>query len=326
MTERFAYDPYGNVTVLSASWGSASDNTWQIRFQGMWLDNTTGLYKTLNRDYSPTEARWIEADPAGYGNGSNLYQALDSDPASLLDPAGLEPTTQPALTVGGGQSVPLADNQASDGYGTVGVNTSTSINFVHVAQGEDYRDTDGVSLQFNASKAGCSCHWYQWVTVHLYKFDNKAGYVEQQDVDVPFSVRNHPEQDYTLSSGHRYLDVKPNSTTPAYDELGLHGDVPTGGIWIYDNPTANNIRKLENNTDKVVMSFVSVLVCDGKVRYTVQWQVSSDEVTPQKQQVTAAGPASSLPDFAQSPSWHTGIPAGQDENKTYRNPVARNAW
>src|SRR5208282_154362 len=92
--ERFAYDPYGNVTVLTASWGASSDAAWQIRFQGMWLDNTTGLYKTLNRDYSTTEARWIEADPAGYVDGSSRYQAFESGPANKRDPAGLAPVPQ----------------------------------------------------------------------------------------------------------------------------------------------------------------------------------------------------------------------------------------
>ncbi|MCU1226624.1 MAG: hypothetical protein JWQ42_4717 [Edaphobacter sp.] len=40
--------------------------------------------------YSPTLGRWMEQDPAGYVEGSSLYQYERSDPINLLDPAGLD--------------------------------------------------------------------------------------------------------------------------------------------------------------------------------------------------------------------------------------------
>jgi len=87
--QRFVYDPYGNMTVLSAAWTPQSDlfDT-QIGFQGMWLDQASGLYHTANRDYSAALGRWVEVDPAGYVNGPNGFQFTSDAPAAALDPSG----------------------------------------------------------------------------------------------------------------------------------------------------------------------------------------------------------------------------------------------
>jgi len=90
VVQRYVYDPYGNMTVLSAAWTPQSDlfNT-QVGFQGMWLDAASGLYHTLNRDYSAALGRWMEQDPAGYVNGDNLSQFLMDLPENAVDPDGL---------------------------------------------------------------------------------------------------------------------------------------------------------------------------------------------------------------------------------------------
>jgi len=57
--------------------------------------------------YSPTLGRWLERDPAGYVDGANLYEALNSDPIGYVDPMGLQAgntTTQPVAQPGGGNS------------------------------------------------------------------------------------------------------------------------------------------------------------------------------------------------------------------------------
>ena len=87
--ERFIYDPYGTVTVLSPSWTTTTDAYgWTTLFQGMRLNAYTGLYHTLNREYSATLGRWMQADPAGYVNGSSLYESLGGSPTNLVDPSG----------------------------------------------------------------------------------------------------------------------------------------------------------------------------------------------------------------------------------------------
>lgn len=39
--------------------------------------------------YSPTLGRWMQMDPAGYVDGANLYQFVNSQPVNGTDPAGL---------------------------------------------------------------------------------------------------------------------------------------------------------------------------------------------------------------------------------------------
>jgi uncharacterized delta-60 repeat protein/RHS repeat-associated protein len=92
VVQRFQYDPYGTVTVLSPSWSSTTDAyNWKYLFQGMRYDPVTGLYETPNRDLNPATDTWLQADPAGYVDGSNLYQALDARPTTLNDALGLDP-------------------------------------------------------------------------------------------------------------------------------------------------------------------------------------------------------------------------------------------
>ena len=58
-------------------------------FQGMPLDPATGLYYERARWYSPSLGTWVSQDPAGYINGANTYQFVESDPVGKADPDGL---------------------------------------------------------------------------------------------------------------------------------------------------------------------------------------------------------------------------------------------
>jgi RHS repeat-associated protein len=95
--ERFAYDPYGARTVLTASWSVTSDSyNWVYGFQGGRLDPLTGLVNFRNRDLNPTTGTWMEQDPAGYIDSANLYQFVDGSPAAGADPMGLDGSVVPA--------------------------------------------------------------------------------------------------------------------------------------------------------------------------------------------------------------------------------------
>ncbi len=48
--------------------------------------------------YSPTVGTWLEADPANYIDGSDVYQFEDARPLILKDPSGLEPFQGPRPT------------------------------------------------------------------------------------------------------------------------------------------------------------------------------------------------------------------------------------
>ncbi len=90
VTQRFAYSPYGTITVLTSDWSTTGETPLASNlYQGMTLDPVTGLYYARNRNYSPSLGRWINQDPAGYINGANTYQFVMSNPLSYVDPIGL---------------------------------------------------------------------------------------------------------------------------------------------------------------------------------------------------------------------------------------------
>ena len=86
------YDPYGAVTILSASWTTLSSSAyaWKYGFQGRPLDTTTGLYDFRYRPESATLDRWPKVDPSGFGGGDvNLYRSEGNAPLAASDPTGL---------------------------------------------------------------------------------------------------------------------------------------------------------------------------------------------------------------------------------------------
>jgi RHS repeat-associated protein len=92
VVERYVYDPYGAVTVLTPTWSarSASLYNWLYLHQGGRVDPATGLYNFRERDYSPTLLRWLQNDPLAFAGGSNnLYQAENNRPTVEIDPTGL---------------------------------------------------------------------------------------------------------------------------------------------------------------------------------------------------------------------------------------------
>jgi RHS repeat-associated protein len=92
--ERFVYDPYGTATVLSSTWGTATDTlNWQYMFQGGRYDSTSGLYAFQRREYDPALGRWIEQEPRGaaFIAGTNLYEFGAGSPPGRVDPSGFEP-------------------------------------------------------------------------------------------------------------------------------------------------------------------------------------------------------------------------------------------
>src|SRR6185437_2241327 len=77
VVERYVYDPYGGVTVLTGAWGSrtSSSYNWIYLFQAGRYDGASGLYVFGARDYSPSLGRWMENDPLGFAAGqSNLAE------------------------------------------------------------------------------------------------------------------------------------------------------------------------------------------------------------------------------------------------------------
>ena len=60
-----------------------------LRFQGQYLDRSTGLHYNTFRYYDPDIGRFISPDPIGLASGDNLYQYAPN-PVSWIDPWGWE--------------------------------------------------------------------------------------------------------------------------------------------------------------------------------------------------------------------------------------------
>ncbi len=100
--ERYAYDPYGKVTVLNGTsgfevdtgvseWsedvGNGSDYDNEILYCGYRFDPETGMYHVRNRYYLPTLGRWGTRDKDHYMDGASLVAAYFVPNAT--DPLGL---------------------------------------------------------------------------------------------------------------------------------------------------------------------------------------------------------------------------------------------
>ncbi|HEX4612570.1 MAG TPA: RHS repeat-associated core domain-containing protein, partial [Urbifossiella sp.] len=117
VVERYVYDPYGAVTVLTPSFGSRSGSSyaWTQGFQGMFFNSISDLYGSRGRQgYSPTLGRWTSLDPIRFAGGDvNLYGFVAENPVNEVDPSGLQPPASPRCTdarttsPGGGMNLSL---------------------------------------------------------------------------------------------------------------------------------------------------------------------------------------------------------------------------
>jgi RHS repeat-associated protein len=92
--ERYAYDPYGERTVLDADFSADADGLSDvdnnILYAGYHFDPETTLYHVRNRMYDSELGRWIQRDPLGYVDGMSVYEYVRSTPVNLLDSMGQE--------------------------------------------------------------------------------------------------------------------------------------------------------------------------------------------------------------------------------------------
>ena len=97
VVERYAYTPYGEVTVLNADFtldssgggDGLSDIDNEHLYTGRRTDLVTGLQLNRMRYYHAALGRWVNRDPIGYADGYNLYEYVKGMPADLTDPIGL---------------------------------------------------------------------------------------------------------------------------------------------------------------------------------------------------------------------------------------------
>lgn len=92
VVERYRYSPYGERSIMDASFTSRSSSSYgfHLGHQGLVHDAETGLVFNRSRYYHPRLGRFVSRDPAGYVDGGSLYQYLKSTPINGMDPSGLE--------------------------------------------------------------------------------------------------------------------------------------------------------------------------------------------------------------------------------------------
>jgi RHS repeat-associated protein len=95
VVERYAYDPYGAVTVENPDGSTRGDGTatsssygWAVLHQGLRLDVATGTYDDRNRVYLVSLGRFAQEDQAGYIDGANRYQNEGGRVTVAADPTG----------------------------------------------------------------------------------------------------------------------------------------------------------------------------------------------------------------------------------------------
>jgi len=90
------YYPYGSTSyqaVCSNNSGSVEVSTKRYRYTGKERDEETGLCYHEARYYLPWLGRWVNCDPKGLIDGSNMYKATSNNPLSYTDPTGESPVS-----------------------------------------------------------------------------------------------------------------------------------------------------------------------------------------------------------------------------------------
>jgi RHS repeat-associated protein len=91
VVERYAYTPFGTLTVLNPDGTVRSGSAYNVPygFQGMRIDATVGVQFADNRVYSPTLMRWLQTDRLGLAPDNNEYRFVQNNPINYTDPRGM---------------------------------------------------------------------------------------------------------------------------------------------------------------------------------------------------------------------------------------------
>ena len=135
------YDEYGRVNEVVAK----TDQN--IRFQGQYEDDETGLYYNRFRYYDADGCRYINQDPIGLLGGANVY-AYVSNPNTWIDPFGLvkkpaasKVPSRPGIYV-------LTDPKTKESYVGQSVDMQDRLSQKDHKKAQEMLDRPGVKVQY----------------------------------------------------------------------------------------------------------------------------------------------------------------------------------
>ena len=99
VTERYLYDPYGQVDIRTPAWAQRQSSVYanEILYCGYRYDPDANMYHVRYRMYDPTLGRWLQRDMERYLEGMSLYGYVLGDPVGRVDflgAASIHTTTQ----------------------------------------------------------------------------------------------------------------------------------------------------------------------------------------------------------------------------------------
>jgi RHS repeat-associated protein len=99
VVNKYAYEPYGRMAANSVE--TVPNNFRYVGAYGV-SDEENGLIFMRARFYLPQLARFLNKDPLGWAGGPNVYQYVEGNPLSAIDPQGTIPAPIVGAIVGAG--------------------------------------------------------------------------------------------------------------------------------------------------------------------------------------------------------------------------------
>ena len=127
-----------------------------IRFQGQYFDQETGLHYNRYRYYSPYVGRFVSKDPIGLSGGYNIY-AYAPNPIQWIDPLGLNrmPSWMPTKQAYQRQHIIPYSLKGHDVFVKAGMNINSASNMMYmpVCEGIDKNEKLGLHRGWTSEHA-----------------------------------------------------------------------------------------------------------------------------------------------------------------------------